>query len=190
MKRRKKPGSRQGNRGVGLPDLAEPGIYVDWTVTDAGQLIAVDEVKHRLAVEQADGSFRFVGRLGDADGSFHYPRGILVTGGECFVVDSWNHRVQVFDAYDWSFKRSFGSPGRLPGQFCCPSGIALVEPDSGDPWLAVADTDNNRLSFHAVDGRFLFVAELPDLGFPRRVRTRERAIETQCEDRTWKRLSY
>jgi len=60
--------------------------------------------------------------------------------GNLFVLDSGNHRIQVF-APDGSFLRSMGEPGEGPGQLGDPQGM-FVHPD-GRVW--VADTRNRRV---------------------------------------------
>ncbi len=48
------------------------------------------------------------GGKGDGPGQFNDPTGIAVAGGEVFVADARNGRIQVFDL-DGNFKRQFGS---------------------------------------------------------------------------------
>lgn len=57
-----------------------------------------------------------------------------------YVLDSGNHRVQVFDPRG-QFLRSLGEPGQGPGQLADPMGM-FVHPE-GSVW--VADTRNRRL---------------------------------------------
>ena len=69
--------------------------------------------------------------------------------GNVYVLDSGNHRVQVFDR-DGAYLRSMGEPGEAPGQLGDPMGM-FVHPD-GSTW--VADTRNRRLQpFGAAGGR-------------------------------------
>jgi hypothetical protein len=57
-----------------------------------------------------------------------------------FVLDSGNHRVQVFDS-EGRFEQSLGSYGNAPGQLASPMGM-WVYPDGS---LFVADARNQRL---------------------------------------------
>jgi hypothetical protein len=65
-----------------------------------------------------------------------------------YVLDSGNHRVQVFSP-DGTFLRSVGEPGVGPGQLTDAQGL-FVHPD-GRLWIA--DTRGRRLQPYAADGR-------------------------------------
>lgn len=161
------------------------GKYVDWAFDDAHRLVAVDEVEHRLAIQQPDGTFAFMGKKGTGPGQFHYPKSIEVLNGTAYVVDSWNHRVQMFDVPAWTFKGAFDGAQEGAHQFFCPSSLALVPRGDEPPWLVVADTNNCRLTFHDFEGNYLFAHEPYHSGCPLKVRTSEGAIEVQCEDGQW-----
>ncbi len=91
------------------------------------------------------------GTAGMNSGEFHHPRGIAVApNGEIFVIDSDNHRVQVFDAQG-TFLREWGSQGSQPGQFQEPWGIFVAS----DGLVYVADTWNHRIQVFEPDGRFV-----------------------------------
>jgi len=67
---------------------------------------------------------------GDADGQFYFPRGLVFDQHRdlLLVVDSRNHRVQVFSQGDdegFSFVSKFGEQGEGPLQFDSPWGIAI-----------------------------------------------------------------
>ena len=178
--------ARKKRRKPVQPQLQnEAGLYVDWTLDNDGRLVAVDEVEHRLAIEQPDGRFAFIGGKGTAPGSFHYPSGVEIHRERAYVVDSWNHRVQMFSLPSWKYEGAFGSFGDSAGEFACPSGIAAVESGSDTTWLAVADTNNRRLSFHDIDGRCLFVTDLPHSGFPRKLRVSTGTLEVRYESGPW-----
>ncbi len=67
---------------------------------------------------------RTLGTRGTAEGEFNLPRDIAVgVGGNLYVTDSGNFRVQVLDQQGTPI-RSWGSPGRHLGQFTRPKGIA------------------------------------------------------------------
>jgi hypothetical protein len=165
------------------------GMYVDWALDEAERLVAVDEVEHRLAIEQSDGTFAFFGRKGPGPGQFHYPRSIEILNGVAYVVDSWNHRVQMFELPAWSFKGTFGKDGDPIGQLFCPSSITIAHREKETPWLLVADTNNDRLSFYDTAGRYLFESELLQSRHPVKVQTRNQSIEVQYEDGQWERLT-
>ena len=71
--------------------------------------------------------------------------------GKVYVVDTNNHRVQVFTG-EGEFLRSWGNEGSGEGQFTFPQGIAVDT--SGNVY--VADTFNNsRVQKFTLDGDFL-----------------------------------
>ena len=79
----------------------------------------------------ADGGFvRQWGRKGEGEGQFNQPNRVVVKGEEVIVVDSGNHRVQVF-GLDGTFVRQWGGEGhgRAPGQFDHPICLAVSEGD-------------------------------------------------------------
>jgi DNA-binding beta-propeller fold protein YncE len=102
------------------------------------------------------------GSVGEAAGQFNHPRGIAIgPGGDVYVADSDNHRVQVFDAAG-NYLRGWGSrcdlstgagceaPGG-PGQFLEPWGIDV----DSEGRVYVADTWNHRVQVFDGDGTFL-----------------------------------
>ena len=60
---------------------------MDWTLDEAGRLVAVDEVEHRLAIQQSNGRFTFLGSKGTGPGEFHYPKCVEILNGTAYVVD-------------------------------------------------------------------------------------------------------
>jgi hypothetical protein len=161
----------------------ESGKISDWCQADDRSLIAVDETNHRVIVQNPDGSTRYYGRKGSKSGEFYYPRSCIVLSSSVYVVDSWNHRVQVFELPSWKFQFEFGGFGTGPGKFFCPRSITFI-----DPWLIIADSNNARLSFHMTDGQFLFSSAVVGNRFPRKVRGENGPIEVQYENGEWSRL--
>ena len=86
------------------------------------------------------------GKKGNGPGEFYDPTGIAVAGGEVFVSDSRNGRIQVFDL-DGRFKRQIGAPGKEPGQLGRPMNLTI----HGDE-LYIAEYFNDRVQVFAVDG--------------------------------------
>ena len=181
----KKKRQRPSRKKTATPST---GIYVDWALDEAERLVAVDEVEHRLAIQQPDGTFRFLGQKGSAPGQFHYPRSIEILDGIAYVVDAWNHRVQMFELPAWTFKGTFGKDGDPLGQLFCPSSITVLHRDNHDTWLLITDTNNNRLSFYDTAGRYLFESELLRSRHPINAQVREQSIEVQYDDGRWERL--
>ena len=59
------------------------------------------------------------------NGQFDKPTGLVFSSNKMlYVVDRYNHRVQVFQQDD-KFAFKFGSYGSNPGQFRCPVKIAI-----------------------------------------------------------------
>jgi len=83
----------------------------------------------------------------NADGMFFSPNGLVFDHhrGLLLVVDSENHRVQVFSCDDddgCSFVSKFGEQGDQPGQFAYPLGIAI---DHDHDRIFIVDSGNNRV---------------------------------------------
>ena len=137
-------------------DQGASGISVD----AEGLIYVADTWNHRVIVLDEFGQVvRELGQTGVPTdlqnatdptlqgGLFFGPRGIAIDGGEIFVTDTGNERVQVF-ASDGTFLRAFGGYGAEPNQFIEPTGIAI----GADGRVYVADSGNGRLSIFAKDG--------------------------------------
>ncbi len=91
------------------------------------------------------------GTLGTGPGEFTYPQGIeLAPNGSVYVVDTGNHRIQVFSALG-EFLFQWGSQGSGPGQFNFPAAIAFNS--AGEAY--VTDFANFRVQKFTGDGQFL-----------------------------------
>jgi uncharacterized protein (TIGR03663 family) len=91
------------------------------------------------------------GSFGTAEGQFNHPKGIaLGVQSDVYVVDSSNHRVQVFNA-DGRLLRQWGGQGNAPGLFQEPWGIAVDQEGN----VYVADTWNHRIQKFDAQGGFL-----------------------------------
>jgi sugar lactone lactonase YvrE len=76
-------------------------------------------------------------------GDFSKPTNAAVDkDGNLYVTDSWNDRVEIFDA-DGNFIRTFGKNGDGPGRFARPKGIG-VDAD-GHIWVADAVQDSVQI---------------------------------------------
>ncbi|MGB9893865.1 MAG: 6-bladed beta-propeller, partial [Candidatus Saccharicenans sp.] len=88
-------------------------------------------------------------RSEDQNYLFNVPSCLEVSAKEIFVLDTMNHRIQVFDL-DGHFLRSIGQRGKGPGEFNSPEGL-FVDREKG--LLFVADTRNLRLQLLEFSGR-------------------------------------
>ncbi len=89
------------------------------------------------------------GVAGTEAGQLNAPRNVAAGGdGRIYVLDSGNHRVQVFA--DGQLVGGWGSQGDQPGQFNEPWGIAV-----DDEFVYVADTWNHRIQKFTLDGDFV-----------------------------------
>lgn len=84
-------------------------------------------------------------------GQFATPTNVALDGdNNLYVTDTFNSRVEVFDA-DGNFIRAWGKAGDQPGKLFRPKGIA-VDVD-GHVW--VADTQQDRVQCFTQDGQLL-----------------------------------
>ena len=74
-------------------------ILVPNLLVEEGYLYYTDTVQDRLVKANLNGTIiSSIGMLGDQPGQFNFPNGIrLSKGGEIFMCDSCNDRIQVFD---------------------------------------------------------------------------------------------
>lgn len=138
-------GELEGPSGIGLDDQRR-------------LLYAVDSKKHHVNVYSLD-TYKFIrtiGMRGIADGEFNFPTNIAVdSGGDIYVVDTGNFRVQVFNA-EGKFVRSFGKAGDSPGSLARPKGIAIDS--EGHVYVVDAGFSNFQI-FDQKGNILLFVGE-------------------------------
>jgi tripartite motif-containing protein 71 len=88
---------------------------------------------------------------GSGNGQFWNPEGIDVgSDGKIYVSESWNHRVQIFDA-SGNYLNKFGSMGDGNNQFDFPLGMELDKNDN----IYVCDPENQRIQKFTSSGSFL-----------------------------------
>ncbi len=79
---------------------SDPGFYGprDIAIGPNKQIYIVDQGRTRIVVlDPSTEKFRSWGSAGNGDGQFNEPTGIAIGGGQVFVADSGNGRIQVFD---------------------------------------------------------------------------------------------
>lgn len=90
-------------------------------------------------------------RRGKSNGMFINPSGIAFDqNNSILVVDSFNHRVQVFDR-NGNFLRKFGEQGSLDHQLEHPNGLSV----NGNGHLIVSDSGNKFIKIFSPNGKFL-----------------------------------
>ena len=121
-------------------------------------VLVSDTVNHRVQVlrmsQARELSFLFaLGSEGHELGQLSAPGGLAVDSrrGRIVVMDSLNHRVQVFSAIDGSFLFAFGSQGDQPGQFYRPRRLCI----DSQGRIIVADTGNCRLQSFTPEGHHI-----------------------------------
>jgi peptidylglycine monooxygenase len=131
------------------PTVIDPhGMHVGVT----GNLLVVDRDGHRIHI--FDDSGRKVAILGDHarprfQAPFNHPTDIAQSPhGDLFVADGYGNSMVHRFAADGRHIRSWGSPGRGPGEFSTPHGICILAGDR----VAVGDRENNRIQVFDFDG--------------------------------------
>ena len=144
----------EGTISEGLVDPG--GIAID---NENRFLYVADAEQDQVIVYDADPPYKLLRRIGTAGkqhtlttpGDFSKPTFLAVDAdGNLFVSDTWNNRVEVFDA-DGKFVRTFGKAGDGPGYFARPKGIAIDS--DGHVW--VADGVQDRLQVFTAEGHLL-----------------------------------
>jgi DNA-binding beta-propeller fold protein YncE len=123
-----------------------------------GRLFVLETGEHRI-VEIRDGRVvSRIGRRGTGDGEFNFPTLLAYGGGELFVGDAMNFRIQRFTPAG-EHRGSFGELGDTPGSMPRMKGLAVD--GSGAVWMTDAILD--RVAVYDDAGRFLL-----DVGRPGR----------------------
>jgi len=119
-----------------LSALGEPMALVGTDLLKRPTGLALDEARQRLYVADSQANrihvFSLHGQLldsfgerGSAPGEFSGPTFLALHGGELYVADTLNARVQVLDADTGMPLRVIGSRGVRLGQLMLPKGVAL-----------------------------------------------------------------
>jgi len=113
--------------------------------------IAVSEEKEHVVKKfSLEGDYLSkLGSFGKEDGQFNRPQGLCFSSkGLLFVVDRDNHRIQVFDKQQFTYK--FGDEG--PGYVHTPCDIFISKLDR----VFVSDWSSNRcINMYYEDGQFI-----------------------------------
>jgi DNA-binding beta-propeller fold protein YncE len=158
-----------GSSGTGAGQFSTPeGLTID----SSGNVWVADTGNNRIEELSSTGTFMLVvgwgvkdgkseaetctatcqvGIAGSGNGQLYQPTAIAFSGGNAYVTDFSNARVEEFSS-SGAYVSKFGSGGTGPGQFEGPYGIG-VDPTTGN--LYVADSSNNRLQKFTATGTFL-----------------------------------
>lgn len=130
--------------------ISASGIAID---EKRGLIYVADSNKHIINVYSLENyhKLRTIGKRGTENGEFNFPTNIaLDSGGNLYVVDTANFRVQIFDP-EGNFVRTFGQLGDLPGTFTRPKGIALDSEDN----VYVVDAAFQNIQIWNKEGQYL-----------------------------------
>jgi len=124
-----------------------------------GRLYVVQSQANRISILNPDGSVSgTLGKAGTADGELQEPWSVAIApDGSVYVADTWNHRIQKFDASGrlitkWGqFIDTKGQRDAEPYAFWGPRDVA-IGPDGN---VYVSDTGNKRISVFDPNGRYL-----------------------------------
>ncbi len=135
------------NRARGLALAPDGSIYV--ADTGNSRIVRFDS---KGIVLTSWGTSTSDGEVPPPSGTFLEPWGVAVDSqGNVYVADTWNHRIQKFDA-NGKFKQEWGSFGQEGTDYLWgPRGIAV----SSDGRVYVTDTGNKRVVVFDANGKFL-----------------------------------
>jgi hypothetical protein len=91
---------------------------------------------------------RQIGRWGTGAGELSNPTGIELHGSILYVVDTGNHRIQLF-TLDGAYVGQIGQYGQGDGEFDSPQFAAVI-----DDTLYVTDAGNHRVQKFTLDGAY------------------------------------
>ena len=139
--------SPQGSRYVFVTAFGAGYLQEPTGIALAGdEVLVADGRAGRIVAFDRQGHFR----RAFGEDILNRPMNMTVAGDSLYVADYGHDRITVF-GLDGTLRRHVGRPGRGPGEFDSPGGVA-VGPD-GD--LYVADTYNHRVQRLRPDGRFV-----------------------------------
>jgi DNA-binding beta-propeller fold protein YncE len=143
-------GSAFGSYGTSRNEFRSPHcVFID------GKLVDVcDTFNFRIQrFKVVSGHLRYHSTIGGrkpSNGGFNEPWDVAYgPNGVMFVTDSFNHRIEKFNAKG-NFVMAWGGYGTPPGSFIFPRGIAV----SGNT-VVVTDSENNRIDLFSLQGVFL-----------------------------------
>jgi DNA-binding beta-propeller fold protein YncE len=92
-----------------------------------------------------------IGRRGEGRGELNYPTHVAFSGGELYVTDTMNSRIQVFTPEGEALERRFGTRGLYVGNLVRPKGVAV----DNENHVYVIESYYDHLLVFGRDGEFL-----------------------------------
>ena len=133
---------------------SEPLEFADWTIpvpegTPIIEYAAVPMEQRTERIELVE-DLVIGGGTDGSEHSFYRPRSVAVDdAGHIYVLDSGNHRVQVFDS-DGKYSRTFGRKGQGPGELERPTTLTILSQR-----LFVSDRTLQRFAVWTLNGDLL-----------------------------------
>ena len=148
--------NQMGKLGQGDGEFALPSHIAVEPGPEGGRVYVSDSKAHRVRVYSSGKLILTFGGFGAGPGQFNFPAGIFVSaGGEVFVVDQNNDRVEVFD-YSGSLLRQFSLVTRLGGMgLGSTGGRSQGITGDGSGRLFVADTFQDFVRVFDASGAYL-----------------------------------
>jgi DNA-binding beta-propeller fold protein YncE len=139
-----------------MPSVAVVDAEAPMRASTGGPQFQAVARTHSLAITGTDGRLRRYGGVGKSQGKLNFPTAVVVINGLAYVVETGNHRVQVFD--------SSGASRKLigEGELLYPSAIA-----AGLNEILVSDSRHSRVVGFSLDGRITRVLGAGALSAPR-----------------------
>ncbi len=116
--------------------------------------------RHEVLKTTLDGKVLWVIAWPEAAGIYqneneYHPTAIVVAkDGRLFVADGYGKSfVHIYDR-EQHYQKSFGGPGKEPGQMHTPHGL-WIDARSGKELLLVCDRENHRLQWFTLEGEFV-----------------------------------
>lgn len=151
---------------IGASGDAKLATPVAVAVGPDGALYVADTSRGEVVAFDSAGGLRH--RCRPPDASAYRPVAVAARGADLYVADVVSHRIDVFNADDGRYVRSFGGIGSDPGKLYFPAGLSA----DGKGHLLVSDMMNSRVQKLDPEGSFRSSIGQPgnrygDLGKPR-----------------------
>lgn len=116
------------------------------------RLYVADTHAHDIKIFAANGTLLgSYGERGEALGELNFPTHLTLAGGDLYVTDTMNNRIQVFDVATGRGKRAIGQRGLFVGNLVRPKGVAV----DADGNVYVVESYYDHLLVFDRDGQFL-----------------------------------